>query len=738
MWLMLPPGRDRAPRALSDRWTGDADMNLSAWVIVGAASGALVGVFCGDYAAVLEPLGAVYVALLQMVVFPFILTSLLHGLGSLRSATALRLLRSGWLLFVLAWGGTLAAMWLLAQAVPAGRPPIVVTADHGQGAARLVSLLVPANPFADLSRNYVPAIVVFSVFYGIAMQRIENKGGLLSALDVVRRASVTIWNWVVRLAPLGVFALFADLAGTIRLDLLGSLLLYAVLFVGGALILALWVLPSLIASLVPIGYRALLKELQGAIVIAVVTSLPVAAVPFIVQVSERLAARCRVEDADRHEIISTTMAVSYPLAQLGNLFVFFFMVFAAFYFHRALPGVAWISLPPLTLLSTVGTPVSTVDAVAFLASWLRLPADAQLLYVEMMTLTRYPQVLVSTMGLAFITILVPLSYYGVVKVQPRKLAVSLVIAVLLLGGLTVSGRAAQAFLIEKKPNPYLHFTLGPGAAGAADVTLHRVAPAGDAHRGQRAMDRIRETGRLRVGYATSVIPFSYFNAANDLVGYDIAFAYALARDLNVALDLLPIADWETLNDDLAAGRYDLAVGGIYVTDERLRAVTVSKAYLQSPLALIVRSSNADRFLRGAEVKREKGLKIATFKSDVVIPLARTLFPHAEVVVVPDYDVLLRDESIDAALWTLEQARAWAAANPGFSAVVPTDFGPPLLMAYLMPPHSQTFAGFIDQWLDLQRASGFERRMREYWLQGRPRPDDRPRWSVIRNVLHWVE
>ena len=61
------------------------------------------------------------------------------------------------------------------------------------------------------------------------------------------------------------------------------------------------------------------------------------------------------------------MGVSYPLAQLGNLFVFLFIVFAAFYFHTALQGAAWIALPLLTLLSTVGTPVSTVDAVEFFA-----------------------------------------------------------------------------------------------------------------------------------------------------------------------------------------------------------------------------------------------------------------------------------------------------------------------------------------------------------------------------------
>jgi proton glutamate symport protein len=713
-------------------------LNLSAWVLVGATCGALCGLLFGDYAAVVKPVGGVYVALLQMAVFPFLIGSLLHGLGSLRPATALKLFRAGWPVFVLAWGGTLAAMWLLARAIPEARPPIEVTADEAKAGSQLVSLLVPANPFADLTRNYVPAIVVFCLFYGIAIQRIENKQSVLGGLEVIKRASVTIWGWVVSLAPLGVFALFADLAGTTRIELLGSLLLYIGIFLVGALILAYWVIPSVVASLVPIGYRELLKELNSAIIIAVVTSLPVTAVPLIVQMTERLAARCGVKDADREEIISTTIAVSYPFAQLGNLFVFFFMAFAAYYFHTAIQGTEWIWLALLTLFSTVGTPVSTVNGVEFLVGWLRLPADAQLLYVDTMTLTRYPQVLVSTLGLAFITIVVPLSYYGVMRAQPRKLAISLAISLLLLGGLILGGRAAQGFLIEKQPNPYLDFTLGADLTGTVQATLRRDASAASEPSGPSTMDQIRQTGRLRVGFGLHVIPFSYFNETNELVGYDIALAYALARDLGVDLELIPIVDWATLNDDLKGGRYDLAVGGAYVTDERLQAVTVSKPYLQSPLALIVRSDRAHRFLDGPKIKGQRGLKIATFKSDILEPMARTLFPQAEVIIVPDYGTLLRDESIDAALWTLEQARAWAAANPGFSAVVPSDFGPPFLIAYLMPPNSTELANFINQWLDLQRAKGFEQRLKEYWLEGEPRRDDRPRWSIIRNVLHWVD
>jgi proton glutamate symport protein len=94
-----------------------------------------------------RPIGAVYIALLQMAVFPFLVSSLLDGLGSMNPAMALKLFRFGWPVFVLAWAGTLAALALVAWAIPEARPPLVITAQEGSGVSRWVSLLVPANPF---------------------------------------------------------------------------------------------------------------------------------------------------------------------------------------------------------------------------------------------------------------------------------------------------------------------------------------------------------------------------------------------------------------------------------------------------------------------------------------------------------------------------------------------------------------------------------------------------------------
>jgi proton glutamate symport protein len=141
-----------------------------------------------------------------MVVFSFIVSSCCMGSAACVPPRGAQAAASGLPAFLLAWAAhwPLCGCWLKQFLRPVR--PIVVTADRGQGASQLVSLLVPANPFADLSRNCVPAIVAFCVFYGIAIQRIENRQGILSGLEVVKQASVTIWKWVVRMARL-VFSL---------------------------------------------------------------------------------------------------------------------------------------------------------------------------------------------------------------------------------------------------------------------------------------------------------------------------------------------------------------------------------------------------------------------------------------------------------------------------------------------------------------------------------------------------
>ena len=206
---------------------------LSVWpVAAGGITGILVGVFFGDYAHFLRPVGNVYVMLLEVAVYPYLICSLMHGLGSLAPAQAWRLFCSGWKFYVALWLITFGLLILLAKGIPQALATSWVADRAVKDAPGLLDILIPSDPFTALSRNYVPAVVLFCLFYGVALQHVPEKAALLSILEGIRLASLKFWNAVVRFAPLAVFALFADLAGSIRLKAMEEVALFFFLFCG--------------------------------------------------------------------------------------------------------------------------------------------------------------------------------------------------------------------------------------------------------------------------------------------------------------------------------------------------------------------------------------------------------------------------------------------------------------------------------------------------------------------------
>jgi proton glutamate symport protein len=702
-------------------------------VLVGGVLGIGLGIFVGDYARFLQPIGKLYVMLLEVAVYPYLICSLLHGLGSMSPSQAWKLFLSGWKFYVAVWIITFGLLIVLAQGIPQALSTSWVVDRAARAAPGLLEILIPSDPFAALARNYVPAVVLFCLLYGVALQHVQEKTALLSVLEGIRLASLKFWNAVVRFAPLAVFALFADLAGTLRPKDVEEVSLFFFLFFSGSLLLSLWIIPTGISAFTPFRYKEVLRDLSSAFLIAVATTLSVSALPYISSATQRLAKLSGIEDPECGEIVRTNISVAYPLGQLGNFFIYLFIVFALFY-HGVAAGPLEISLLPLvSLLSGVGSPTSSVDAVSFLSQWLGLPNQTTSLYVSLMTLTRYGQVIASVAGFAFLSFGVVLAYYGKIQMRWSRLLVSLLVALFALSSCVLVARRFDEWVLNRAINPYLGFALEPTVTSGIPVAFGTLESTQPLPKDLAVLARIQRDGELRVGFNEGIIPFSYRNSAGELVGYDIAFAYQLARDLNVRLRFIPF-EWPDLARNLTDGRFDIAMAGIYVTEDRLLAFEASTPYFQSPLALFMPRERAEGFTSRAKILERRGLKIGVFNDPVLIPrLART-FPNAEIVVVPGYQRLPDFSKIDAAIWTLVQAESLAAAHPSLIAVVPTDAGNPYLLAYLMPPGADEFENFVHYWLDLKRADGFEKRQRAYWIDRVPPQSRAPRWSILGNVF----
>jgi ABC-type amino acid transport substrate-binding protein len=387
----------------------------------------------------------------------------------------------------------------------------------------------------------------------------------------------------------------------------------------------------------------------------------------------------------------------------------------------------------MTLLSCLGSPSATYDSVKFLSSWLHLPPSVFDLYVETSAVTRFGQVLLSVAGFAFITLVIPLLYFGKAQFRPVRFVAAIASCAVLCAGLVAGALSFRRALFPVRSNTYASLKLDSQLTEGMRwkiVPAQAVADRASADTDDPSVSSIRKRGVLRVGFNPEAGPFSYTNAKGDLVGFDIAFSFRLARDLGVGLEFVPFS-WPNLTRDLYDHRFDIAVSGVYETEETLQSLILSPAYYQTRLALLVPSRRAWSFVDRAGDAFHPGLKFAVSGNPILLSLSRKAFPEAQFVPVANYNevptMMLR---IDGAVWTIDQATAWSAEHSGFTAVTPAGMGFVIPVAYAMAPDATELSAYVDQWLQLRIDDGFRDEQADYWMQLHPVQRSAARWNLL--------
>ncbi len=129
--------------------------------------------------------------------------------------------------------------------------------------------------------------------------------------------------------------------------------------------------------------------------------------------------------------------------------------------------------------------------------------------------------------------------------------------------------------------------------------------------------RIRQTGVLRWGADPSGgAPFCFPNPNNpkEQVGFEVELMARLAQRMNLRPELVR-GDWDTLVPSLQAGRIDLVLNGLEVTEERTQQVAFTVPYFQFVQQATIRASDADRY---PDVDSLKGKKIGVLNGSASI------------------------------------------------------------------------------------------------------------------------
>ena len=108
--------------------------------------------------------------------------------------------------------------------------------------------------------------------------------------------------------------------------------------------------------------------------------------------------------------------------------------------------------------------------------------------------------------------------------------------------------------------------------------------------------QIVERGKILVGTTGDYRPLSYCEADGTYWGFGIEVAKEIASYIGVDIEFVKTS-WPTLTADVLAEpqTFDMAMGGITITDARRETMLMSEGYLANGKTILCRASDADRF-----------------------------------------------------------------------------------------------------------------------------------------------
>jgi ABC-type amino acid transport substrate-binding protein len=144
---------------------------------------------------------------------------------------------------------------------------------------------------------------------------------------------------------------------------------------------------------------------------------------------------------------------------------------------------------------------------------------------------------------------------------------------------------------------------------------------------------------------------------------------------------------------------------------------------------------------GEAIRQIDTLRIAHVNlSDEFLEPFRRQLPEAEFVGLDTAAAFFDNGSaaFDALLTSVESGFAYSLIHPDFEAVVPADPQVSVPLFYAVGAKDRAFRDFLDYWIRLKRDDGTTQAFYDHWILGKFAEDPQPQWSVIRNVLGWVD
>lgn len=665
-------------------------------MLLGIVAGVIIGIFFRDQARVLEPLGQAFVMLLQMPVLIFMFCSIIVGIGSMSLKDVKSIISSTLLFLVASYLFTRLSIWLIPHALP----PIkhihhfASLASSGPELS-LMNAFIPENPFRSFADGSVPAVVIFSIFFAVALLSVGNRFVLLKNISVAQEASMAMVRFVTKLSIFGIMAITASSVHHLRFMAIPELKYYYLAFMFGAVFVSVIMLPMLVSVFLPTSYSRLMGPLLPALILALVTGNLIITLPLVLTALKTNVRDCSMSEAKTHGVISALVPLSINFPVSGKLLNLLFLYFASWHYQDQIDTNEEVLMTLTGFLTSFG---SAQEGINYLLTSLKLPKDALILFESSLAVTGQFIALARVASIAVLCFFTITSFEQRLTFRPKALILALAVVLASFSGWFYFMSTQKA--VDEQENPCMALSVDKPVAHtmATDVSSLKSRDT----REPFSLQQIRKKGAIRIVVSRSRAPFSYVNNKNELVGYDIELAHMLARDLGVSIEFISSSS-NGLAQLFESRKIDMAFSSIGLTSDQLLSISFSEPYLKSEHVLVAKDYIISKLDDHGSAHYLPDYTLYALKDTSLYNKAEALFAPNKVIAINSYkEFFSMPQGI--LYWSVAEATTWVLQHPEYGMVKAFGDGSFDELAIALAYNSHDLREFVNQWLEVQRSS----------------------------------
>lgn len=402
-------------------------------LILGATLGII---FCDSYSAwgnVINGIGDIFLHAINMIVIPLVFLSTVLGISTMTDSKSMGRIAVKTFLYFIVTAVLAAAVGVIVAdvlrpgygthkaEVDAGGILETAQATESSTLMDIIVDIVPSNIFEAFSSGNILPIIFFSLLLGYFITKIRGnrQATINNVFESFSDAIIALTNFIIRLAPLGIFAIVMVLVGKQASDL-GALkecfrnfaffviVVWISLIVMGGIVLPIMV--GLMAKVSPIKH---LKQIYSALMVAFSTSSSYSALPLIISdAKEKMGVS--------NNIASFTVPLGITFNKIGTIVyecvAVIFVAQAVGMDLTAAQQVSLIGASIVTVLGAPSVPMAGVITLAVLLAAMGLPTDYIGMFMAIDILCDMPKTLLNAYSVSCSAIIVARSEGEILKI----------------------------------------------------------------------------------------------------------------------------------------------------------------------------------------------------------------------------------------------------------------------------------------------------------------------------------